>query len=158
MADKREREGRSAEATAVSFDDLLQHIESLVDGSRERQVDDADELLSSLRRWWCRHYKRPYKDPLLDCYSIEELWYEYLDVTYDERKVKREEAAKAAAAAPTEDDYKWAEEMENEDDEELPELENEASNHVPADSESAEESSPHPDTIEDGEEFSTSFS
>lgn len=40
-----------------------------------------------LRSWWSKYYTRPLKDPLLDTYTTEELYYEYMD------KVEREKAA-----------------------------------------------------------------
>lgn len=156
MARRSEAEGRSASSAPVSLDDLLKHIEDLVDGSRRQPLEGSDELLSSLRRWWCRHYARPYKDPMLLDYSLEELWFEYLDVTYDERQARKEAEQKAGLSAPTQDDYDWASKME-EEDEDLPKLENEAGTSVPAEVEE-ESGSLHPDTIEDGAEFSTDFS
>ena len=155
MARRSEAESRSSSSAPVSLDDLLKHIEDLVDGSRQQPLEGSDELLSSLRRWWCRHYNRPYKDPMLLDYSLEELWFEYLDVTYDERQAKKEAEQKAGLTAPSQDDYDWAAKME-EEDEDLPHMENEASSSVPAEAE-GDSGSLHPDTIEDGAEFSADF-
>jgi hypothetical protein len=44
----------------------------------------AGETLETLEKfliqWWCRHYKRPYKDPLIQTYTLEELIFEFFDV------------------------------------------------------------------------------
>lgn len=40
-----------------------------------------------LRSWWSKYYSRPLKDPMLDEYTTEELYYEYAD------KIEREKAA-----------------------------------------------------------------
>ena len=44
-----------------------------------------------LRSWWSKYYSRPLKDPILDTYTVEELYYEYLD------KIEREKAAEKHA-------------------------------------------------------------
>lgn len=40
-----------------------------------------------LHNWWCKTYSRPYKDPLLQSYTLEELLYEFFD------RIEREKAA-----------------------------------------------------------------
>ena len=75
--------------------------------------------LIQLMAWWCRKYNRPFKDPLLQTYTIDELSYEYfLDMEIQraaEENVqleadKIEEAKQKNAEA-------WADEMEEEDEE-----------------------------------------
>jgi biopolymer transport protein ExbB/TolQ len=48
-----------------------------------------------LKSWWSRTYSRPLKDPLLQEYTLEELYYEYRDHT--ERRIAAEEQADDAA-------------------------------------------------------------
>ena len=44
-----------------------------------------------LMSWWSKTYSRPPKDPLLQEYTLEELYYEYRD------RIEREKAAQEAA-------------------------------------------------------------
>lgn len=36
------------------------------------------DLVRALKVWWCTKYNRPFKDPLLLSYTLEELFYEYM--------------------------------------------------------------------------------
>lgn len=73
--------------------------------------------------WWCEHYKRPLKDPLLQEYTLEELAYEYYMV--NEKDVYREEMAKDEAdkieEAKLQDEEDWADMMEAQFDEQVEE-------------------------------------
>ena len=72
-----------------------------------------------LTNWWCNHYNRPLKDPLLQQYTLEELAYEYYLVgeiaLYQQEKINKkadkieEEKLEAAEA--------WADQMEKEEQE-----------------------------------------
>lgn len=60
------------------------HINALIDKSktkaaltRKLEVKGMDDLILSLRIWWCKYYKRPLKDPLLESYDINELLFEF---------------------------------------------------------------------------------
>ena len=54
-------------------------IENLVKAHRlESPTATEGSLLRTLRLWWCIKYNRPFKDPLLQEYNIDELAYEYL--------------------------------------------------------------------------------
>ena len=44
-----------------------------------RNIDTDNEILTFLRSWWSKTYNRPLKDPLLQEYTIYELFYEYHD-------------------------------------------------------------------------------
>lgn len=61
-----------------------------------------EDLLRTLQIWWCAKYNRPFKDPLLQTYTIDELAYEYLTYYFlqpendpkkkaDQEKEKQEE-------------------------------------------------------------------
>lgn len=67
-----------------------------------------------LRSWWSRTYNRPLKDPLLQDYTLEELYYEYRD--HSERRLAAEEVAEEAAdnieQKKTDDALDWAEQEE----------------------------------------------
>lgn len=75
----------------------------------EEPSSSVDALLRFLRLWWCRTYNRPFKDPLLMSYTIDELCYEYLRLFFlkeenDPKKKMEQETAKA-------DDDKWIQQM-----------------------------------------------
>lgn len=88
----------------------MEHIKALVESERSKKFLTYDEFLFQLKRWWCNHYKRPYKDPLLDSYTFEELFYEYWDVTLPSRE-ESEEQEKDPKEVPQQE-YDWAAEEE----------------------------------------------
>ncbi len=47
--------------------------------SARSEITDELSLFCALRYWWSKEYKRPYKDPLLASYTLEELAMEYYD-------------------------------------------------------------------------------
>ena len=114
--DKEKSRGKASGYTTydkshISVQDSFSYIEDLVNAIHtHHSTSTYEDLLSFLRRWWCKYYKRPYKDPLLNEYTIEELYFEFLDLTYDDRN--RDMNGTSTVPAPTDDDYKWAEEME----------------------------------------------
>lgn len=67
-----------------------------------------------LRSWWSRIYNRPLKDPLLQDYTLEELYYEYRD--HVERKLAAEESAEEATdsieQAKIDEAVSWADQEE----------------------------------------------
>lgn len=113
MADQRENESVIGRYVNRSGDyaslDLIESIRQLAKaGFGKKTKLSYDELLFSLRRWWCQHYKRPYKDPLLDNYTFEELLFEYFDIEgpgQDADVTLKQEKI-------VEEDRKWAEEEE----------------------------------------------
>lgn len=58
-------------------------------------LDTEQTQLLFLKSWWSRTYSRPLKDPLLQEYTLEELYYEYRD--YVEREAASQERAEDAA-------------------------------------------------------------
>lgn len=85
--------------------DLLEDIRKLVETERKKTQLSYDEFLLFLKRWWCSYYKRPYKDPLLDTYTFEELCFEYYDVNHTDEKP--EDPAVDTGNIPKEE-YDWA--------------------------------------------------
>jgi len=91
-------------ASLESWDD----IDKLVKAAHvEKRYLSYDELLFKLKRWWSQYYKRPYKDPLLETYTFEELLYEYLDINHEENKPSTEQKVSEALEK---EDRDWAEE------------------------------------------------
>lgn len=48
----------------------------------EDPVKSIEALTRFLKFWWCKTYNRPFKDPLLDTYTTDDLAYEYLRLYY----------------------------------------------------------------------------
>lgn len=57
-------------------------------------LEGRSSIIRFLHRWWCRYYKRPYKDPLLTEYEIEDLLLEFYEVTFYEDEKARTQAQK----------------------------------------------------------------
>jgi hypothetical protein len=68
-------------------DEILDLKERAIKNIQEPIVS-LESLIRRLRRWWCRHYGRPYKDPLLDSYRWQELLMEYYEVSIMEGTIK----------------------------------------------------------------------
>lgn len=49
---------------------------------RENPTSSLEALERYLRKWWCVTYERPFKDPLLEAYTLDELAYEFLTKYY----------------------------------------------------------------------------
>jgi hypothetical protein len=58
-------------------------IDRLAKAHHQIDPTSSEEALGRrLRLWFCIKYNRPFKDPILDTYSIDELAYEYLTWFY----------------------------------------------------------------------------
>ena len=44
---------------------------------REDPTSSLEALERYLRKWWCITYERPFKDPMLEQYTLDELAYEF---------------------------------------------------------------------------------
>lgn len=75
----------------------------------QRKIQTEADLERYLTSWWCIRYNRPYKDPLLLSYSLEELIVEYLDVSYRSNPEAFREKKEIEQAKKEDDD--WAEKM-----------------------------------------------
>lgn len=109
MADKRQKQSFGSYSSDAGSLDLYDSIKQLAESGLDKDYLTYDELLFKLRRWWCQYYKRPYKDPLLDNYTLEELMFEYFDITHVANK--KPEETKIAEKFDTED-RDWAAEEE----------------------------------------------
>jgi hypothetical protein len=76
---------------------------------REDPTSSLDALERYLRKWWCITYERPFKDPLLDQYTLDELVYEFLSKHYlkPENDPDKIEAERKKAS----EDEEWASRM-----------------------------------------------
>ena len=60
----------------------LYYFKKLAINNLNEKGKDKESLLRFLKKWWCLHYNRPYKDPLLMEYTFEELLLEYYEILY----------------------------------------------------------------------------
>lgn len=67
------------------------------------------DLVRSLRIWWCLKYNKPFKDPLLSAYTLEELFYEYMTHYY--MNPENDPLQKKAQTAQAGSDEEWARQM-----------------------------------------------
>lgn len=68
----------------------------------------------ALRRWWCRRYNRPYHDPLLETYTLEELLIEYYENLYLDDEKERKKAHDELMFDPEEEEA-WLKEQMGDD-------------------------------------------
>jgi hypothetical protein len=66
-------------------------VGALAESAAREPLNNEASQLRFLHSWWSRTYNRPLKDPLLQTYTLEELYYEYRD------KIERELAAQERA-------------------------------------------------------------
>jgi hypothetical protein len=99
------------EETKLSFDHIKQKVIQRITAPVKTEAD----LSRFLCGWWSRHYNRPYKDPLLKEYTLEELLTEYLDNYYrtNEKALAEETSGKAQAS----EDEAWLEKMTSHEEE-----------------------------------------
>lgn len=66
------------------------HVNTLIDKAKtkaksihlaNKQVKNVDDLIWTLKVWWCQFHKRPLKDPLLESYDLNELLLEFFLLT-----------------------------------------------------------------------------
>lgn len=112
--------GKPAEGELRQFS-YISHIKKIVENIAHSDIDSDEKFFLYLRSWWSRTYSRPLKDPLLDEYTPEELYYEYCD--HSERIKAAENMADEASDKIEDDKFKdamdWAEEEELRELEEL---------------------------------------
>lgn len=87
--DETSEKTKELESHQLSIEDIQKiAIQNIINHSK-----GLDDAIHVLRRWWCQYYKRPYKDPLFDEYTLEEIFLEYYEVSYYNDDKKRTEAA-----------------------------------------------------------------
>ena len=85
----------------------LKNIEELARAERlVSPTASTRDLVRSLRLWWCMKYNRPFRDPLLMSYTLEELFYEYM--THHFLNPENDPIKKKRQNATVEDDMEWA--------------------------------------------------
>jgi septin family protein len=89
---KSSTKGPSGKLTADEVETLsaFEAIDRIAYQSARAPLDTEQSQFLFLRSWWAKTYNRPLKDPLLQTYTLEELYYEYRD------RVEREEYAQEA--------------------------------------------------------------
>lgn len=80
---------------------------------REDPTSSLDALERYLRKWWCITYERPFKDPLLEQYTLDELAYEFLSKHY--LKPENDPDKLAEVKKTSQEDDEWAAKMVQEE-------------------------------------------
>ena len=80
---------------------------------REDPTSSLEALERYLRKWWCMTYERPFKDPLLEQYSLDELAYEFLTKHY--LKPENDPDKQAEIKKVESEDDAWAAKMVQEE-------------------------------------------
>lgn len=82
----------------------------------EEKPSDGQSLLKFLKRWWCNYYNKPYKDPLLEEYTLEELLLEYYEILFTkDEEAKKEAILEIDKIDNEEDDEEWLKEQMGDD-------------------------------------------
>lgn len=68
------------------INDFIDNIKKIALKNIEYEADSFENAVLCLKRWWCRHYDRPFKDPVLETYSLEELLLEFFEITLFDKK------------------------------------------------------------------------
>lgn len=86
---------------------LWAEIDKLVQAYHCLDATSSEEaLLRRLRVWWARFYSRPFKDPLLETYTLQELIHEFLTIHYLD--VENDPLEKKRKESQLHDDEEWA--------------------------------------------------
>lgn len=119
MAGKSEKPSRKGSENRTSNITLVDAVRAIARANANAELDNEHQLLLFLQHWWSKTYNRPYKDPLLQTYTLEELLYEFFD------KVERELAAETQVDADADriEDKKVQENLDWAEEEERKELE-----------------------------------
>lgn len=97
---------------------ILDHLRDIAK-RHVRARSGENSIYRQLSFWWCKKYNRPFRDPLLQSYTLEDLIYEYYMVTEAEeykRELEEQEADKIEEAKIKADED-WADAMEAEEEE-----------------------------------------
>lgn len=111
--DRKQKRGEYAERVETK---TLSHFDQIRELAKydASHLEGREQIKKYFISWWCKHYNRPRKDPILATYTVEELAYEYYD--YYERIAFAEEADQAEAdrieAERYDDALAWADEEE----------------------------------------------
>lgn len=73
----------------------LECVKELALLNTHKALASEEEFVGFLCRWWCGKYNRPYKDPLLLSYTVEELFLEFYECIYAESPEKSKESYNA---------------------------------------------------------------
>lgn len=89
----------------------LEAIDAIVERAAREPLDNEAAQLRFLSFWWSKTYSRPFKDPLLKEYTLEELYYEYREHIEREKasKERTEQEADNIEKAKEDEALAWAE-------------------------------------------------
>lgn len=89
----------------------LEAIDILVERAAREELNSETAQIRFLSYWWSKTYSRPLKDPLLQTYTLEELYYEYKEHSEREKAAKErvEQEADNIDKAKEDEALAWAE-------------------------------------------------
>lgn len=113
-------------------------IDAIVEKVSRESLDNEAAQLRFLHFWWSKTYSRPLKDPLLNEYTIEELYYEYKQYSEREKAIKEkaEQEADNIEKEKVDDALAWAE-AEEKKEAELKGVKPESQNWTPSEEDKA---------------------
>ena len=97
-----------------SLPSVIESINAIVKDVANANIDTERHFVLFLRSWWSKYYNRPLKDPMLDSYTVEELYYEFRDKIERENAEERraEEERDRIEAEKEQESLDWAEQEE----------------------------------------------
>jgi len=109
-----EEETSRDDGEEIDSSSIVSLIKKLVRKHIQEGIQDLSSLSRFLKIWWCKYYSRPFKDPLLETYSLEELLYEYFYFIEEKQwQIEKEQLeGDKIEEDKRKDGLKWAEEME----------------------------------------------
>lgn len=89
----------------------MEAIDVIVERAAREELDSEAAQIRFLSFWWSKTYARPLKDPILQSYTLEELYYEYKEHSEREKAAKErtEQEADNIDKAKEDDALAWAE-------------------------------------------------
>lgn len=110
---QRESKGVSERTGKIEADytSALQAIDLIIERASREKLDTEEAQLRFLCYWWSKTYSRPLKDPLLQSYTLEELYYEFKEHSEREKAAKErvEQEADNIEQAKYDEAAAWAE-------------------------------------------------
>lgn len=79
------------------IDNNINKIKKSAENLKNRKLESFDDSVKFVRFWLAEYYRIPSKSPILDEYSVEELFFEYYFLTTSEEKPDPAAAVREAA-------------------------------------------------------------
>ena len=115
MAQRARRKSKSGQDRVgkieADYKSAIEAIDVIVERAAREELNSEAAQIRFLSYWWSKTYLRPLKDPLLQSYTLEELYYEYKEHTEREKAAKErtEQEADNIDKAKEDEALAWAE-------------------------------------------------